>query len=159
MITRSVCLVVVTLVLGSLGGDAAADTPDCHQQSAATTAEHALPCAVLVARAIWLGPQPMDESFQLVRDEPAVGDRWFGSDKVMHFGVSFVLTLSTQYVLVHQMDLPGDRAWPVAAGTSMAFGLFKELADSQREHRPHFSWRDMAANTAGVAVALAVILL
>jgi uncharacterized protein YfiM (DUF2279 family) len=136
-----------------------AGTPaECAGFSMTVQEEPSRSCAVFAARAIWLNPAgyEVDDSFQMyqtARDE----DRWLGSDKLMHFGVSFMLTLSTQYFLVHRMDLPNDRAWPVSAGTALAFGLFKELADSQREHRPLFSWRDMAANAAGVGAAVVVI--
>lgn len=116
-------------------------------------------CALLLARALWLsGDRPTDASIQLqARD--AAQDAWIGADKVKHLGVSFMVTLSTQYFLVRRMDLPDDRAWRASAATALAFGLFKELADSQRPHQPLFSWRDMAWNAAGVAAAVAVILL
>lgn len=90
---------------------------------------------------------------------PRPDDPWLGPDKALHAGASLLLTLSGQYVLASKMNLPEERAWPVAAGTALAFGLFKELADSQRPQNPLFSWRDMAANTAGVALGVAIILL
>lgn len=112
-------------------------------------------CRALLDQVMWLGE--FEPSGATVRHAP--DDPWIGRDKAMHYGVSALLTLSTQYVLVRQMDMTDERAWPVSAGTALAFGLFKEFADSQRPHQPLFSWRDMAWNAAGVATALAVILL
>jgi len=120
-----------------------------------------LPHAVYLAHAVWLTAdmEQLQEYIQFFQGPPGAADEWLGPDKLLHFGVSAMLTLSTQYFLVHQMDLPNDRAWPVSAGTALAFGLFKELADSQRSRDPLFSWKDVTANAAGIGFALAVILL
>lgn len=83
-------------------------------------------------------------------------DEWLGRDKALHFGASFLLTLSGQYVLVDKADLSNGRALPVSAGSALALGLLKEVADSQRPVHPLFSWRDLAADAAGVALAAAV---
>ena len=83
-------------------------------------------------------------------------DDWFGRDKALHVGASFLLTLSGQYVLIEKADLSNERALPVSAGVALALGLAKEVADSQRTRHPLFSWRDLAADAAGVALASAV---
>jgi uncharacterized protein YfiM (DUF2279 family) len=113
----------------------------------------------LAARAVWLA-LPAGAAFHEGRPHVAApNDPWFGPDKILHFGASFLLTVSGQYMVETKMGLPEQRAWPVAAGTSLALGLFKELADSQRERNPLFSWRDMTANALGVGAGVALILL
>jgi len=139
-------LVILVLAIGSNDGQAQA-------VDASADADR-----YLVARAVWLSPigvAPDDTVAVATRPH----DPWLGPDKALHFGASFLLTLSGQYVLVSKMDMRERQAWPVAAGTSLALGLFKELADSQRPVRPLFSWRDMAWNTAGVATAVVIILI
>ena len=83
-------------------------------------------------------------------------DDWIARDKALHLGASFLLTLSGQYVLTDKADLSNGRALPVAAGTALALGLLKEVADGRRPRDPHFCWRDLAADALGVALAAAV---
>lgn len=85
------------------------------------------------------------------------GDEWLGRDKAMHFGASFLMTLAGQYVLVDKGTLTNGQALPVAAGAALAVGLAKEVMDGRRERHPHFCWRDLAADAAGVALAAAVV--
>ena len=91
------------------------------------------------------------------QDSTALPDDWLARDKAMHLGASFLLTLSGQYVLTDKAGLSDGRALPVAAGSALALGLLKEVADSRRQRAPHFCWRDLAADAAGVALAVALI--
>lgn len=86
-------------------------------------------------------------------------DEWLARDKALHAGGSFLLTLSGQYLLTDKTRLEDGDALPVAAGAALALGLLKEVADSRRERHPHFCWRDLAADAAGVALGAAVIAL
>lgn len=88
---------------------------------------------------------------------PRAADDWLGSDKALHAGGSFLLTLSGQYVLTDKAGLSNGRALPVSATTALALGLMKEIADSRRPAHPLFSWRDLAADAAGVLAAAAVV--
>lgn len=137
--------VLAGLILLATGGTPAAADPPAGVPAASSP---------LAARAVWLVPADT-----LVAAPAGPADPWLGQDKLLHFGASLTITLSTQYVLVSRMGLPERNAWPVAAGTALSMGLFKELADSQRPRQPLFSWRDMAWNAAGVGTALLVILL
>lgn len=83
-------------------------------------------------------------------------DDWLGFDKGLHFGASLLLTLSGQYVLTDKGGLSNDGALPLAAGTALALGLAKEVADSRRAAFPLFSLRDLAADALGVAVGALV---
>lgn len=84
-------------------------------------------------------------------------DDWLARDKAMHLGASFLLTLAGQYVLTDKGALSNGEALPVAAGAALAVGLAKEVVDSQRVNHPHFCWRDLVADAAGVALAAAVV--
>ena len=77
----------------------------------------------------------------------------------LHLGVSFLLTLAGQYVLESKAGLDHADALPLSAGFSLTVGLGKEVADSQRTRAPAFSWRDLAADALGVALAALVIVL
>ena len=90
-------------------------------------------------------------------DTTALPDAWIARDKAMHAGASFLMTLSAQYLLTDKAALSEARAWPVAAGSALAVGLLKEVADARRPRHPHFCWRDLAADAAGVALAVAVV--
>ena len=91
------------------------------------------------------------------RDSTALPDDWLARDKAMHLGASFLLTLSGQYVLTDKAGLSDGRALPLAAGSVLALGLAKEVADSRRVRNPHFCWRDLAADALGVALAAALV--
>jgi uncharacterized protein YfiM (DUF2279 family) len=84
-------------------------------------------------------------------------DPWLGPDKALHAGGSFLMTLSGQYLLTDKTGLSNGEALPLAAGATLSLGLLKEILDSRRAVRPHFSWRDLAADAAGVALAAALV--
>ena len=84
-------------------------------------------------------------------------DEWVGRDKALHFGVSFLMTLASQYVLTSKAEMEEGPALPVAAGFTLAVGLGKEVADSQRSRSPLFSFRDLAADALGIALASLII--
>ena len=84
-------------------------------------------------------------------------DAWLGRDKALHAGGSFLMTLAGQYVLTDKGALSDGEALPVAAGATLALGLLKEVADGRRARHPHFCWRDLAADAAGVALGAAVV--
>ncbi|MEM1115981.1 MAG: hypothetical protein AAF845_05470 [Bacteroidota bacterium] len=92
-----------------------------------------------------------------VPDTTAPPDAWLGRDKALHAGGSLLLTLSGQYLLVDKAGLSNAEALPVAAGTTLLLGVMKEVTDSRRTRHPLFSWRDLAADAAGIAVAAALV--
>ncbi|MDX1420643.1 MAG: hypothetical protein R3181_11800 [Rubricoccaceae bacterium] len=83
-------------------------------------------------------------------------DRWLGPDKALHAGASFALTLAMQGAFTAN-GAAGEDALPVAAGMALTLGLMKELADARRPRSPLFSWRDLAADAAGVLAAAALV--
>lgn len=98
----------------------------------------------------------LDRRPEAERPDP-LPDEWIARDKAMHFGASFLMTLAGQYVLTDKGTMTNGEALPVAAGSALALGLAKEVMDSQRDQHPHFCWRDLAADAAGVALGVAVI--
>ncbi len=89
---------------------------------------------------------------------PALGDRWLGPDKAKHFLASALLVLATQYVLEAKGGAGRRAALPLAIGTSAAAGFAKESYDARRARATDFSKKDLAADAAGIAAAVAVIL-
>lgn len=101
---------------------------------------------------------PSDRAFpEAARDTTAPPDDWLGRDKALHVGSSLLLTLSGQYLLVDKAGLSNAEALPVAASTTLLLGVMKEVTDSRRTPHPLFSWRDLAADAAGVLVAAALV--
>lgn len=107
------------------------------------------------ARAVWL----MADTTAVPAPPPRPVDPWLAPDKALHLGAGFLIALSTQFVLEGKLDVERDPAWMLSFGTATAAGLAKELYDSQRPHRPFFSWRDLVATSAGGALAVGLILL
>lgn len=114
------------------------------------------------------GGDKQNEAFRsfappLLRSSPppdtTLHDPWLGRDKALHAGGSFLLTLSGQYVLTAKLSATEGTALPIAAGTTLALGLAKEVVDGRRAVRPHFSTRDLLADAVGVALAVGLILL
>ena len=103
------------------------------------------------------GPAPTPTRAARPDSTAALPDGWVARDKALHLGASFLLTLSAQYVLTDKASLSDGRALPLAAGSALALGLVKEVADARRPRSPHFCWRDLAADAAGVALAAAVV--
>lgn len=92
-------------------------------------------------------------------DHARLPDDWLGRDKALHAGVSFLTTLSAQYVLTEKLDASEGEALPIAAGATVALGIAKEVMDSRRPRAPHFCTRDLVADAVGVLLAVGVVLL
>ena len=101
--------------------------------------------------------QPVRDSTQALPARAQPADPWLGPDKALHAGGSLALTLGGTAVLTEAAGLDADRAVPVAAGTALALGVLKELTDRRRERNPLFSWRDLTADAAGVALAALLV--
>ena len=86
-------------------------------------------------------------------------DRWLGFDKAQHAAFSFLWTLSSQYTLVNKFDVSERRALPFSVGSGVLLGLSKELYDGSNAPRNAFSYRDLAADAFGIALAVGLILL
>ena len=83
-------------------------------------------------------------------------DKWFAIDKLQHFSYSCLVSLGCQYVLVNKNSNTEEESLPISTALSFSAGLLKELNDN-RGKNGFFSWKDMVANAAGIAVAAVII--
>ena len=83
-------------------------------------------------------------------------DKWFAIDKLQHFSYSCLISLGCQYVLVNKQSNTEKESLPISSALSFSAGLLKELNDN-RGKNGFFSWKDMVANAAGIAVAAVII--
>ena len=81
----------------------------------------------------------------------ASGDKWTGEDKALHFGISGAITLVGYGVYKAGLGFSENQAKVAAFLTTLAVGAAKELTDDK------FSWKDMAADTAGAGAAIMVL--
>ena len=84
-------------------------------------------------------------------------DKWFAIDKLQHFSYSCLVSLGCQYVLVNKNSNTEEESLPISSALSFSAGLLKELNDN-RGKNGFFSWKDMVANAAGIAVAAVIII-
>lgn len=146
---RSLLAAGIALVAVPAVAQAAVAQPAAAQPAAPAALSYRLPGRPLDVREV----APRETRADSLRPPP---DGWLGFDKGLHFGASFLLTLSGQYVLTDKGGLSNGRALPLAAGTALALGLAKEVADSRRAAFPLFSLRDVVADVAGIAAGALV---
>ena len=84
-------------------------------------------------------------------------DPWLAYDKVLHFGISCSLVLSTQYVLENKLDMNPETALPASVAVSAVNGIIKEYWD--KRNGSFFSKRDLFADAAGILVGMLIIVL
>ena len=82
-------------------------------------------------------------------------DPWLAYDKVLHFGISCSLVLSTQYVLENTLNLDRETSLPAGITVSAANGVIKEYWD--KKTGSFFSRRDLIADAAGILVGVLII--
>jgi uncharacterized protein YfiM (DUF2279 family) len=98
-------------------------------------------------------------SFENQHPPHPANDRWLGFDKVQHATFSFLWTLGSQYTLVNKIHLSEGEALPVSIGSAVVVGVSKELYDEHVTPGNRLSYRDLAADAAGIAMAVVLILL
>ncbi len=89
----------------------------------------------------------------LMKDQ--IHDPWIAYDKVLHFGVSFSIVLSTQYMLENKLSIEKNKALPIGVLISAANGLIKEIWD--KRIGSFISKRDLIADTAGILAAVFIV--
>ena len=87
----------------------------------------------------------------------SVQDPWLAYDKVLHFGISCSLVLSTQYVLENKLHVDRETALPAGVAVSAVNGIIKEYWDKHTGNI--FSRRDLIADAAGILVGVFIIIL
>ena len=89
-------------------------------------------------------------------DSIKIEDKWLAYDKVQHFTFSFLWTLSSQYVLVNNMNMYEQDALPCSVVSSLSAGIMKETYD-MKQPNGYFSNKDIVANTLGILLAVMII--
>ena len=89
-------------------------------------------------------------------DSTKIEDEWLAFDKVQHFTYSLLWTLSTQYVLVNNMNMYEQDALPCSVVSSLSTGIMKETYD-MKQPNGYFSNKDIVANTLGILLAVMII--
>lgn len=90
------------------------------------------------------------------QDSIIVGDKWLTFDKVQHFTYSFLWTLSSQYILVNNMNFYERDAIHYSVFSSASAGVMKEIYDMQKP-KGYLSKKDLLANSLGIVLACLVI--
>ena len=104
---------------------------------------------------IWLViPAALSSTPDSLQTTPRL-DPWLAYDKVLHFGISCSLVLSTQYVLENILDIDRKSAIPAGVTVSAANGVIKEYWD--KKTGSFFSRRDLIADAAGILVGVLII--
>jgi len=78
-------------------------------------------------------------------------DRWFAIDKFWHFSASLASVGAGYHLCANRIEL--DSPWPtgLSLGGTLGLGLAKEFLDVRGPSR-HFSWKDVVADLAGIAL-------
>ena len=92
----------------------------------------------------------------MVNSQSKVKDDWIAIDKAQHFSYSCLILLGCQYILVNKLDNTEKASLPISSALSLGAGLLKELNDS-RGKSGYFSLKDIAANIAGITLAMIII--
>jgi uncharacterized protein YfiM (DUF2279 family) len=79
-----------------------------------------------------------------------ITDQWFGGDKILHFSAGFAIPGLTYHFYVCRLERDEDRGKVYAVSLTALLALGKELYD--KKNKGHFSWKDLAWSTAGLAV-------
>lgn len=82
---------------------------------------------------------------------PSEPDRWFAMDKFWHFSASFVTVGAAYHLGANRLNMPSPWPTSLALGGTLTLGISKELCDLAGPSR-HFSWKDLAADAAGICV-------
>jgi uncharacterized protein YfiM (DUF2279 family) len=92
-------------------------------------------------------------AFSLGGRQTVPADRWFASDKWMHFAASAVIQ-GVGYGLARESNGHGA-SLRIGAATSAAFGLGREIYDGRVKGR--FSKKDLVWHALGTAAAVAAL--
>ena len=65
-------------------------------------------------------------------DSTKIEDEWLAFDKVQHFTYSLLLTLTTQYVLVNNMNMDEEESLLISVFSSLSTGIMKERSDMKK---------------------------
>jgi len=82
------------------------------------------------------------------------GDRWLAQDKFYHFTVSAGITVSSYYVYRAELNNTETGTYYFSGGFTLSLGALKEFYDAKHPQKHTSSWKDFAADAAGMGVGL-----
>jgi len=82
---------------------------------------------------------------------PSETDHWLAIDKFWHFSASFVTVGAAYQMSANRLQMPSPWPTSLALGGTLTVGVTKELCDLAGPSK-HFSWKDLAADVAGIGV-------
>jgi len=88
-------------------------------------------------------------------EKQTIPDKWFGSDKAKHFLASMVITGSSMWAAKHRWGSSAGQSRFFGITVGVSAGIIKEVMD--KKGRGHFSWRDLAADAAGVLAGSVIL--
>jgi uncharacterized protein YfiM (DUF2279 family) len=92
-----------------------------------------------------------------VSSDAARDDRWLAMDKFWHFSASFATVGASYHLCANRLGVPERTSAGAALGGTAVLGLTKEFYDLAG-HSKHFSWKDLAADAAGIALGYVVFI-
>ncbi len=88
--------------------------------------------------------------------KPCFRDRFFAPDKARHFMFNVISTVFVGKFAGERMGWSDRQSKHAAVTISLGIGLLKEVRDS-RQPNNRFSWKDLVADVAGIAVGVALL--
>ncbi|MDZ7315224.1 MAG: hypothetical protein ONA69_01850 [candidate division KSB1 bacterium] len=79
-------------------------------------------------------------------------DSVFGADKGHHFAACAMICATAHYAAMQEFGMSRPRSIGFSIGIALTAGAAKEIYD-KRSGKGHASWLDLAADTAGIALA------
>jgi putative lipoprotein len=82
-------------------------------------------------------------------------DRFIAPDKAQHFMGSLISTVFFYKIFESHTDVSPSGSKYLGSGITLGLGIGKEIFDSTEQNN-HFSWKDLIADAAGVALGLII---
>ncbi len=82
------------------------------------------------------------------------GDRWIAQDKFFHFTVSAGIAASSYYVYRVELHNRETGSYYFSGGFTISLGALKEFYDAKHPAQHTASWKDFAADAAGMGTGL-----
>jgi uncharacterized protein YfiM (DUF2279 family) len=104
--------------------------------------------------------QTLDEYFKSFASGEKAGstneDSWFSIDKGYHVIGSMMCTTFVGQFSMYGLETSRQQSRYIAAGTTFALGVTKELNDARKPGN-RFSWKDLAADCAGILIGVLIL--
>ena len=101
-------------------------------------------------------PKSISLNFRNSLSDSTKTDSWFGRDKGLHLVGSLIGTTLSVNVNIHEFNVKQRTGSLIGAGVVLSIGLLKETIDSKQVSNK-FSWKDLAADVAGILIGLAIM--